>query len=61
MGAEMNLEGDGVIKETYLFELKTGVPVIVDSMVETDQRISLGEGMEIPISMTNTTRRVRVK
>jgi hypothetical protein len=55
------MEGDGVIKETHLFELKTGVPVIVDSMVETDQRISLGEGMEIPISMTNTTRRVRVK
>jgi hypothetical protein len=61
MGAEMSMEGDGVIKETHLFELKTGVPVIVDSMVETDQRISLGEGMEIPISMTNTTRRVRVK
>ncbi|MFM8178492.1 MAG: hypothetical protein ACKOAG_04805 [Candidatus Kapaibacterium sp.] len=61
MGGEMSMEGDGVVKATYLFELKTGVPVAVASTTETDQRLSVGEGMEIPISTTTSTRIVRVK
>lgn len=61
MGSEMSMEGDGVVKSTYVFELKTGLPVAVNSSVELDQRLSVGEGMEIPISMTTNTRMTRVK
>lgn len=61
MGSEMSMEGDGVVKITYVFELKTGLPVVVNSLVELDQRLSVGEGMEIPISMTTNTRMTRVK
>lgn len=61
MGAEMTMEGDGVVKASYLYELKSGVPVIITSTTETDQRLSVGEGMEIPISTTTTMRMSRVK
>ncbi len=60
MGHEVTIEGDGVVNASYLFELQTGMPVFMQSTSQSDQRIVVGEGMEIPSSLEVKTTIVRV-
>ncbi len=55
MGREVSIDGDGVVKSSYLFDTATGVAVAIKSNSQIDQRITMGEGMEIPMSIDSKT------
>ncbi len=58
-GQEVNLEGDGIVNASYIFELSNGIPVAIQSTSQSDQRIMVGEGMEIPTTLEIKTSIVR--
>ncbi len=51
MGQELNMDGDGVVNGVYIFEVANGMPVVMTNHTQIDQRITIGDGMEIPTSI----------
>jgi hypothetical protein len=52
MGMSMGISGDGILTSRYVVEVETGLPLVVETKAQIDQRMTLYDQSNTVIPMT---------